>query len=284
MTNSDRGKMKYQISSGGTMRRLFFLFCLSLPLFLAGCEPHTGAGDLSTAAAAAISPRALPTPATPTGTSASECFNFSASRDEARVTRVVDGDSIEADINGVPFDVRYIGMDAPEMDTDAFAEDARAANLKLVGGKIVVLIRDQAEADRFGRLLRYVLADGIFVNRELVRLGLARAGSYPPNTTCDSELQAAQTEALLAKRGLWALLGSATAGAGTLTGTGCPNGCVTPPAGCVIKGNINAEGVKIYHLPGQKYYEDTVIEPAKGERWFCSEAEAVAAGWRKSRV
>ena len=52
----------------------------------------------------------------------------------------------------------------------------------------------------------------------------------------------------------------------------------------VIKGNINSRGEKIYHVPGGKYYEQTVIEPEKGERWFCSEAEASAAGWRRSDV
>ena len=54
---------------------------------------------------------------------------------------------------------------------------------------------------------------------------------------------------------------------------------------CLIKGNISvATGEKIYHVPGQRDYEKTVITQSKGERWFCSEAEAVAAGWRKSKV
>ena len=54
---------------------------------------------------------------------------------------------------------------------------------------------------------------------------------------------------------------------------------------CKIKGNVSINtGERIYHVPGQKYYSDTVISPSYGERWFCSEAEAKAAGWRKSRV
>ena len=53
---------------------------------------------------------------------------------------------------------------------------------------------------------------------------------------------------------------------------------------CDIKGNISFEtGEKIYHVPGQKYYSQTVIDTSFGERWFCSEEEARAAGWRKSR-
>lgn len=56
------------------------------------------------------------------------------------------------------------------------------------------------------------------------------------------------------------------------------------PAACLIKGNISFDtGEKIYHLPGQKYYDETTIDTSYGERWFCTEVEAIAAGWRKSR-
>lgn len=53
---------------------------------------------------------------------------------------------------------------------------------------------------------------------------------------------------------------------------------------CVIKGNVNTRGERIYHVPGQKYYEETRIQASHGERWFCSEQEARAAGWRRSKV
>src|SRR5262249_5411177 len=49
------------------------------------------------------------------------------------------------------------------------------------------------------------------------------------------------------------------------------------------KGNINASGERIYHLPGQRYYNATQIDTSKGERWFCSEEDAVAAGWRRAK-
>lgn len=51
---------------------------------------------------------------------------------------------------------------------------------------------------------------------------------------------------------------------------------------CVIKGNINTAGERIYHLPGQAHYDRVVIRPELGQRWFCSEEEAEAAGWRRS--
>ena len=53
--------------------------------------------------------------------------------------------------------------------------------------------------------------------------------------------------------------------------------------GCVIKGNISiSTGHKIYHLPGLEDYDSTMISPSDGERWFCTESEAIAQGWRKA--
>jgi len=52
---------------------------------------------------------------------------------------------------------------------------------------------------------------------------------------------------------------------------------------CNIKGNINSKGDRIYHSPGSGSYGATKINESKGERWFCSEAEAKAAGWRAPR-
>ena len=56
------------------------------------------------------------------------------------------------------------------------------------------------------------------------------------------------------------------------------------PRACNIKGNVSTRGERIYHVPGQKYYDETRISASHGERWFCSEEEARAAGWRRSRV
>jgi hypothetical protein len=53
---------------------------------------------------------------------------------------------------------------------------------------------------------------------------------------------------------------------------------------CNIKGNVNTQGERIYHMPGDEYYDETRISASHGERWFCSEEEARAAGWRRSKV
>ena len=61
-----------------------------------------------------------------------------------------------------------------------------------------------------------------------------------------------------------------------------PTTSITQP-GCVIKGNISFEtGNKLYHFPGMEDYESTVIDPASGEKWFCTESDAIANGWQKA--
>lgn len=249
-----------------------------------------GCGTRSTTASARspIAPAGSPISPTGTGTGkgedaapGSECVSPGAIREKALVTYVTDGDSIEVDAGGTPFRVRYIGINAPEMTGDEPGEESAAANRALVAGKTIEMIRDLSEADRYGRLLRYVFVDGVFVNRELVRSGMASAEYYPPDIACTATLKAAEEEARQARLGIWGLLGSPTFL--TRVGEGCGEGCVTPPVGCTIKGNINRNGEKIYHVPGQKNYDQTVIEPERGERWFCSESEATAAGWRKSK-
>lgn len=68
----------------------------------------------------------------------------------------------------------------------------------------------------------------------------------------------------------------------TIPPSRCPQGCTSQVLSCDIKGNISSEGEKIYHVPGGQAYARTEINPSRGERWFCTEAEARANGWRKS--
>lgn len=77
---------------------------------------------------------------------------------------------------------------------------------------------------------------------------------------------------------LWAVLF-----AGVVTASALPTLAGENDA-CNIKGNVSTQGERIYHVPGDKYYHETRISASHGERWFCSEEEARAAGWRRSRV
>jgi micrococcal nuclease len=129
---------------------------------------------------------------------------------EARLLAVSDGDTIRVQIGGVEYRVRYIGIDAPELgdDPEPFGQAARQANADLLREGAIVLEKDVSETDRFGRLLRHVwVRDGsawLLVNLELVRQGMARAGSYPPDVRyTDSLYRPAEREAREAERGLW---------------------------------------------------------------------------------
>jgi micrococcal nuclease len=119
------------------------------------------------------------------------------------VTRVVDGDTVV--IEG-GYRVRYIGIDTPEVrpEPEPFGIEALEANRRLVEGRAVRLERDVSETDKYDRLLRYVYVDGIFVNADLVRQGLAYARAYPPDTGFQEHLEAMEAEARREGRGIWA--------------------------------------------------------------------------------
>lgn len=124
----------------------------------------------------------------------------------AQVVSITDGDTIDVSMDGKIYPVRYIGMDTPEthFGTQPFGPEAAAKNRELVMNKQVLLYRDHSETDRFGRLLRYVVVGDIFVNDELVRVGLAKAKRYPPDTACAIEFETTQTNAIAAGIGRWA--------------------------------------------------------------------------------
>ena len=132
----------------------------------------------------------------------------------ARVSRVVDGDTIAVELNGQDYKLRYIGINTPETvdpirGVQCFGKEASLENKRLVEGKTVYLTKDVSETDRYGRLLRYVylrLQDGslLFVNDYLVRQGFAYADTFPPDVKYSAQFLSAQNEARENNRGLWA--------------------------------------------------------------------------------
>jgi micrococcal nuclease len=135
---------------------------------------------------------------------------------QARVTHVVDGDTIEVELpDGGEEDVRYIGIDTPETvkpDTpvECGGPRAHAVNEQLVGGRTVMLRFDAERRDVYGRLLAYVYlphpAPGersLFVNAALVRRGLARTLTIPPNDSFAAKFARLAARAGALGRGLW---------------------------------------------------------------------------------
>lgn len=126
-----------------------------------------------------------------------------------RVTNVVDGDTIDVDLNGQIYRVRYILINAPEtkhptLGVEPFGPEAFAANQALVGGKTVRLEKDVSPTDKYGRLLRYVYVDGQMVNEELLRRGLAQVDIYPPDLKHLDRFRAVQQQARANRAGMWA--------------------------------------------------------------------------------
>jgi micrococcal nuclease len=122
-----------------------------------------------------------------------------------KVVKVVDGDTIE--IEGGQ-KVRYIGIDTPETKhptkgVQCFGKQAFEKNKQLVEGKEILLEKDVSETDRYGRLLRFVYIDGVFVNDYLVRQGYAHATTFPPDVKLADQFKSAEQEARENSRGLW---------------------------------------------------------------------------------
>jgi micrococcal nuclease len=126
----------------------------------------------------------------------------------AYVTRVVDGDTVEVRLDGEEEDVRYIGVDTPETvkpgaPVDCFGPQASSFNHRLVERRRVRLVFGAERRDQYGRLLAYVYLGERFVNAELVRRGLARTLTIPPNDRFAERLKRLEIAAARAGRGLW---------------------------------------------------------------------------------
>jgi len=278
------------------MKSTWPAFLIAL-LLLAACGSET---PMSTPTPAAeVTPTATSTPvlrATPTATpsaaaspapsiaEATATPSATASRTLAQVVRVVDGDTIAVAMDGVEYRVRYIGINTPETvdprkPVECYGREGSQRNRELVEGQTVELEKDVSETDQYDRLLRYVWLNGDMVNAILVREGYALASTYPPDVKYQELFLDLEREAREAGRGLWT---GCFGPSPTVEGEGvCDYSGTSEP---VIKGNISSTtGEKIYHVPGGEFYDKTVIDEAAGERWFCTEQEAVEAGWRRSK-
>ena len=126
----------------------------------------------------------------------------------ALVVRVVDGDTIEARIDGRLEDVRYIGVDTPETvkpntPVQCFGPRASSFNHQLVEHRRVWLVLGVERRDIYGRLLAYVYLGHRFVNAMLVRRGLARSLTIAPNDRLAPLFKRLELRAARAGRGLW---------------------------------------------------------------------------------
>jgi micrococcal nuclease len=126
----------------------------------------------------------------------------------ARVTRVVDGDTFEARIQGEIVDVRMIGIDTPETvhptePVECFGPEASAFTERRLEGSPVHLELDVERIDTFGRTLAYVWKGKRLFNEDIVRMGYATLATYPPNVAHVERLVEAERKARRDGLGIW---------------------------------------------------------------------------------
>jgi len=120
--------------------------------------------------------------------------------EQALVVRVIDGDTIELQDGRR---VRYLGIDTPETG-EYYAAEATTRNKELVENKVVELQSGKRDQDEYGRFLRYVYVNGVFVNAELVAQGYATAYIFDPDERYSQILVQLEQYAKMRERGLWA--------------------------------------------------------------------------------
>ena len=203
---------------------------------------------------------------------------------EGYVDAFLDGDTIIINQTSI----RLKGIDAPEMSQTCqsksgrayYCGDAALTHLKSIIGQQTLVCRGD-QKDAYGRLIAYCETNGVDLNGAMVEAGWAVAYTHYEDT-----YEAQERIAKKDKRGIWqgeftrpAIFRSTSWEKAKTTNSNTSQ--KNERGECLIKGNINSKGVKIYHTPWRsKHYNRTKINTAKGERWFCSEAEAIDAGWR----
>jgi endonuclease YncB( thermonuclease family) len=195
--------------------------------------------------------------------------------------RIIDGDTI--DIAGQR--IRLHGMDAPEADQVCEVDgkpwrcgkEATWALANIIGRTWVTCV--ERDKDRYGRIVAVCMVGGplgLDVGSRMVSEGWALAYRRYSKDYVEAEDAAKE-----AGNGLWR--GPFVPPWEWRRGKRLASEAANDNRECPIKGNIGKHGAHIYHMPGGSYYSRTKINEGKGERWFCTEDEAIAAGWRRSK-
>jgi len=227
---------------------------------------------------------------------------------EASVIRVIDGDTIEVDIDGALYKVRYIGIDTPEVG-QLYADEATKKNRELVEGKVVWLEKDVSETDKYNRLLRYVYVEythkasdsGSDISELLRKYGTSLeetrkllgelSGAWNKGAEIQSEYIFVNAELMrlgyaqvatyppdVKYQDLFVQLQreAREAGRGCWYTPEAPP--ITPKKTGEYVGSINSD---VYHYPDCRYAQR--IKP-ENEIWFTSVADAKAHGYRACKV
>ncbi|PIX92540.1 hypothetical protein CO134_03680 [Candidatus Kuenenbacteria bacterium CG_4_9_14_3_um_filter_39_14] len=196
------------------------------------------------------------------------------------VTSVIDGDTFHI---SEAIRVRLMGINSPDKG-ECYYQQAKQALQELIEGKQVKLEKDITDKDDYGRWLRYAILqrpgeDNILLNDYLVRNGYAFDTPIPPDKHYRELLASAEEQAKRNKLGLWLACDfpEDNEAAAREVDAGPTD------AQCIIKGNISEKGFgKTYLIPGCDNYLNVKVDVRKGEQYFCTEEEALDAGFRKA--
>ncbi|MGE7986102.1 thermonuclease family protein [Lysinibacillus fusiformis] len=215
--------------------------------------------------------------------------------EEYELESVIDGDTIRIKYNGSSEKVRFLLVDTPETNHETLGEqpygpEAKEFTKQLLAGQDTVYLEfDVSYRDKYKRLLAYIYTkEGISIQEQLLKNGLARvAYIYDPNTKHVDWFKSIQKTAQQSAIGIWSVEDYVTNRGYdkdvyyAAIKNGNQSNIVEDKSNtnnnkgsCEIKGNINSKGNKIYHMPGQRDYKNTVAE-----EMFCTEEEAKAAGF-----
>lgn len=178
------------------------------------------------------------------------------------VVEVTDGDTF---VLKTSIRVRLRDVDAPPLEFCG-GKQAKKKLEELVLNKKVSF--EDETVGEFKRILAFVFVGNKSVGEELLKDGWARFDGHVSSSQ-GKDFRAAYQQAMEEKKGIFSPL--------------CRQKENLDNPDCVIKGNIYQKtGVKTYHFPGCSEYEGTIIEKDRGEQWFCTEAEARKAGYKKA--
>lgn len=198
---------------------------------------------------------------------------------------VTDGDTVTV----AKQRIRLWGVDAPESAQQCTTKNGRAwpcgrrSAAALDGYLLDQTVRClPKDTDRYGRVVAECFVRGESVNRWMVRSGWAVAYRQYATAFIADEADARQHRQNL-WQGPFQMPADYRRSKRDQTVRSAPVAAQPAPGGCRIKGNISRQGKKIYHVPGQRDYERTSIDPSHGERMFCSPADALQAGWQPAK-
>ena len=220
----------------------------------------------------------------------SDCNPNLANQQEYKITKVIDGDTVTIKYqDGTTDRLRLLSINAPEKD-ECYGKESKKALEKIIKNKELRFDKDISGVDIYGRLLRYITIispdpkeDNTLLNYYLVRNGYAFHYSNPPDNRYREMLISAQREAKKDNLGMWGECDyqESKDEQDNTNEREVDSGPSDPD--CIIKANISEKGYgKTYLIPGCDNYNRVIIDPKKGEAYFCTEAEAMEAGFRKA--